>query len=381
MITFGATLGIIIAIRNAKTLVRYGSTRLTEGEVVYLASVFKSDYIASLVKSGVKGVRDSESFWASESSTEGKSWGDMLNEAFVQYVSGIAVKNSLYLNSAKFGKNEKNYVKDKVDERLMYLGYDSEKSFNELSGELLFDYDDLINGSRLLCKADASFEVIYGEDGAGLAAYADECEKYLATYAHVALIFLRTEDVYELDDDGNVQYDDDGSILTRPLTSEERASRTETAEKLREYIENYNNSEDNAITPETFELYMREKSDTDPDMFSRGYYFHENAAVTVQFAEVYPEVVEAAFDMKIGEYREVSCLDSVCFIYRYGVAEGAYADTENVFLSDFYIDGAQYSFTESIKALSSEVVFSEKFYGIDIVKIPANSSFVVNNWS
>ncbi len=381
IIIFGATLGIIMAVRNSNTVVKYGSTRLTRGDVVYLASVFKSDYIASLVRSGVKGVRDSDSFWSSESDIEGKSWGDRLNDAFLQYISGIAVKNSLYLNFASFGAEEKKYVKSLVDERLMYLGYDSKKAFNADSGELLFDYDDMLGGSYLLCKVDASFDAIYGSDGTGISYYSDECEKYLATYSHVAVIFLRTEDVYLLDENGELQYDDDGNILTRELTGEERAERADTAEKLRLYIENYNNGEGDAITPETFELYMREKSDTDPDMFSRGYYFNQNAYITAQFAEVYPEVVEASFDMRLGEYREVSCSDSIVFIYRYDVVEGAYADSDNVFFSDFYIDCAQYSFTESIETLSEEVVFSEKFFEIDIVSIPSNSSYVVNNWS
>ena len=53
VIIFGATLGIIMGVINSKAVVRYESTRLFYDEVVYLASVFKSDYIASLVKSGV----------------------------------------------------------------------------------------------------------------------------------------------------------------------------------------------------------------------------------------------------------------------------------------------------------------------------------------
>ncbi len=381
VIIFGATLGIIMAVRNANTVVRYGSTRLTEGDVIYLASVFKSDYIAALVSSGVKGARDSESFWSKESTTAGKSWGDMLNEAFVQYISGIAVKNSLYLNIAKFESSDKKYVRELLDERLMYLGYNSKKEFNAKAGELLFDYDDILSASYLLCKAETSFNALYGSDGSGIASYSADCEKYLDTYSHVALIFLRTENVYLLDDNGDLQYDDDGQILTRDLTPYEKEQREATAAELREYIKNYNNSEDNAITPETFELYMREKSDTDPEMFSRGYYFNPNAAVTAQFAEVYPEIVEASYEMDIGDYREVECSDSTVFIYRYDVTDGAYVDTDNVFFSDFYGDAAQYSFTESIKILSEDVIFSDKFYEIDIVKIPKNSSIVVNSWT
>lgn len=380
VIIFGATLGIILGVRRANTLVKYENSALSRGEVIYLASVFKSDYIAFLNTKGVKGVRDSASFWESESSEAGKSWGDLLNEAFRQYIAGIAIKNSLYLDAAKFGRDEKKYVKERVDSRLRYLYIDSKKGFNAQADTLGFDYDDLIDGSRLLCKADAAFDAIYGSDGTALSAYPSECAKYLDTYSHVSLIFLRTEDVYVLDESGKIQYGEDGKILKRELSAEERATRENTAAELREYIKNYENQDANAITPETFELYMREKSDTDPDMMSRGYYFNENAEVTAQFASVYPEVVSAAFDMEIGEYREVECSDSVCFIYRYNVSEGAYADLTNVFFSDFYIDGANYCFTKNIEALASEVKFSESFYEIDVVAIKANSKYVVDSW-
>ena len=381
VLVVGLTLGIILIVQNAKTVVRYGSTRISEGEAIYLASVFKSEYIASLNRQGISGVKDTESFWASESTTPGKSWGDMLTAAFKEYISGIAVKNSLYLSNSKFGKDEKKFVKDKVDERLMYLGYNSKKEFNTLSGELGFDYDDLETASRLLCTSAVAFDMIYGSDGSGIASYTEDLEKYLKNYTHVSLLFLRTDDLYDLDDEGNVQYNDDGSVITRPMTAEEKAERVATAEKLTEAMYNLENGLDNSMTAQMFEIYLKEHSDTDPDMISRGYYFNENAEVTAQFAEVYPEIVEVAYGMEIGEFAKVKCSDSICFIYRYDVLEGAYADRTNVFFSDFYYNAAVYCFSESLELLSSEVVFSDKFYEIDIVKIPSNSKYVVKRWN
>ena len=380
VVIFSSTLGIIMGVINAKTVVKYESTRMYEGDVIYLASVFKSSYISYLNKSGVKNVRDSEGFWSSDSGVEGKTYGDLLRAAFYEYLCGIAVKNSLYLDTKKFGKTEKNEVKAKVDKKLALLNLDKE-SFNALYDETLFEYDDFLSGSYLLTKADAAFATIYGSDGTAIASYTDECEKYLKTYTHVALIFLRTEDAYVFDENGQLTYDENNNVIMRDLTDEERAEREKSAESLREYIKNAEEGLGNAISPETFELYMKEKSDTDPEMMDRGYYFHPNAEITGQFYDVYPEVVKRAFEMEIGEYAEVECSDSVCFIYRYDVTAGAYADRTNVFFSDFYSDAADYSFTESIRTLSSEVVFSEKFANIDIVSIPANSKYVTKSWS
>jgi hypothetical protein len=354
---------------------------MTEGDVTYLASVFKSEYIATLNRRGVKGVRDTDSFWQSESDTPGKSWGDMLTDAFREYICGIAVKSSLYMNNAKFGKNEKNFIASKVDERLMYLGYNSKKEFNTLKGKLGFDYDDMQSASRLLCTSASAFEMIYGKDGEGIASYTEDLEKYLGTYTHVSLLFLRKNDLYELDENGNVQYNADGSVMTRPMTEEEKAKRTETAQKLTEAMYNLKNGLDGSMTAEMFEIYLTEHSDTDPNMISRGYYFNESAEVTEQFKEIYPEIVETAYGMNIGEFAKVECSDSICFIYRYDVQAGAYSDRTNVFFSDFYYNAALYCFDESLRLLSKEVVFSDKFSKIDIVKIPSNSSYVVKRWN
>ena len=377
---FGATLGIIMAVRNSNTIVRYDSTRLFYGEVAYLASVFKSDYMSTLVSKGVEDVRDTGTFWSSESERPGKTQGDLLREAFYEYISGIAIKNSLYLNSERFTNSKKREIRDMLDLRLSYLYINSKSDFNEMSDRLGFDYDSMLEGSYYLYKADKAFSMIYGTDGLNLLNFSSECDKYLDTYSHVALIFLKSERINVLDENGNVTYDDDGEIITRPLTEAERAEREQNAQKLRTYINNLKDDKSGAITPETFELYMREHSDTDPSYVNRGYYFHPSAEMTAQFYEVYPEVVERSLEMEIGEYAEVECSDGVCFIYRYDVAKDAYRDTSNVFFSDFCIDGANWCFGENIKELSGEVSFSEEFYSIDIVKIPANSKYVINSW-
>lgn len=380
VIIFGATLGIIMGVINSKAVVRYESTRLFYDEVVYLASVFKSDYIASLVKSGVTEARDTKAFWESDSSTEGKTQGDLLRSAFNEYISGIAIKNSLYLDSARFTSSDKKAIKELLNTRLSYLGYDGKDDFNTRAQLVSFDYDAMLDGSYLLYKSNAAFNAIYGSDGSNLLNYSSECEKYLKTYSHVALIFLNDKQINVLDENGNVTYNDDGEVVMRNLTDEEKAARAETAEKLRTYIDNLNNDRSGAITPETFELYMKEHSDTDPLYISRGYYFHPSAEMTAQFYEVYPEVVEKSLGMKIGEYAEVECEGGVCFIYRYDVTAGAYSDKSNVFFSDFAADGAVWCLGENIKALSEQVEFSDDYGSIDIVSIRANSKFVINSW-
>ena len=144
VVVISSVLGIILAVKERDTLVKYGNVSMREGECIYLATVFKSDYIAYLNAAGVKGVRDTDSFWSSVSDKTGKTYGKMLNDAYLQYISSVAVQASLFLDASSFGKEEKNYVNEKVDKRLSYLGYTSKREFNELSDELGFDYDDMV---------------------------------------------------------------------------------------------------------------------------------------------------------------------------------------------------------------------------------------------
>lgn len=378
VLIFGTTMGIIMAISNARAVVKYDGITISEGEAKYLASVYKKEYIISLKSLGVAAY-DSAAFWASEAE-DGTSYGELMERGFKEYLCGIAIKNSLYLDNASSAYRDKSFVKEKVDKRLSYLGYNSEKAFNREAERLGFDYDDMVGGSLLLYRAGRAYGMIYGTDGANLAGYAEECERYLATYTHVSLIFLRHEDTYVLSEAGEVTYNDDGEIVMRALSPAEKAARETAAMELREYISNFENDENNAISPETFDIYMR-KSDTDPQMYSRGYYFREGAEITAQFAAKYPEVVERAYEMDIGEYAEVACEDSVCFIYRSEVVARAYADRDNVFFSDFLSDGSEYLFGEAIKTLSTEVEITDNIGKIDLIKIPSNKEYYVNSWS
>ena len=377
VLIFGTVMGIVIAVNNAKTVVRYGNVNISEGEARYLASIYKKEYMRSLSAMGIARVSDTEAFWSTDSG-DGQTYGDHLERGYREYLAGIAVKSSLYLDNANYGSSEKKAVEDKVLKRLSYLDCKTPDGLNEISDSLGFGYKDMLGGTGLLYQAAMAYTQIYGAGGENLANYPGECNDYLEEYSHVFLIYLRNEDVYVLDENGNVTYDGDGNILMREQSEEEREARLALAEEIRQCIDNYYNDRNDAMSPEAFANYMKNGSDTDPNMFNIGYYFRDGAEVTGQFAEVYPEVVSASLEMKIGEYREVQCSDSVCFIYRAPVVEGAYKNSDNPFFSDFYSDGAAQMFSDAIELLSENVDFDEKLSRIDIFSIPANKEYYVN---
>ena len=180
---------------------------------------------------------------------------------------------------------------------------------------------------------------------------------------------------------------DDGSIAN--LTEEEIAERTASIEAIRTYIANRDAGAEDAISPETFEVYY-ERSDGDPNYYDTGYYLHPNAEQTGYFMEAFPEIYETVLEMELGDYAEASWdVDlnpdteetGVCFIYKCENVSGAYVDEENLMFSDFYSDAATYHYTETVSEISPYVEFKEKYSELDPVAIPSNSRFYVRSFN
>ena len=378
VIAVGGTIGAIVAINNSRATVKCGSVALEEGDVKYLASYYKMLYIRALRIAGIMA-EDTDEFWNSKDE-DGVSYGESYVRGFKEYVSGLMASCKVFLDYSSYNKEDKNRVAKVAEEILQAKAGNSVAEFNEKCEKYGFNYDDFLDVIALLYKADRSKTVIYGENGVNLSNFPAECEKYLDTYSHVSLIFVRTEETFELDGEGKRIYDEDGNAVMRALTEEERLEKQEIINTLTAAIEAKKNGGDMQITPEMFELYL-EKSDGDSKMYDKGYYFRENAEKTAEFATVFPEVVERALDMELYEYEKVDCSIGVCFIYKYDVEEGAYSSSENVFFSDFYADAANYLFSNVSETLKTDVYFSESFEKIDILEIPYLEEFYVRSWN
>ncbi len=377
VLTFGGVLGLISILKNARAVVKYDGVYIDRGSAVYLASYYKLQYIRALRLSGVDA-KDTDSFWKSTDES-GKTYSELFSESFCEYVASIAVANALFSSYSSYTSLDKKTVTQSCEEILKYHAADSVSTFNDKCEKYGFDYNDFLNAAELIYKAQRAEDVIYGRDGSNLSNFPEECEKYLSTYSHVSLLFIRTEDVLVRDEEGNIIYDDAGNPTVRPLIDEEKAERAETMAVLDAAIEAKKNGADGQITPQMFDLYLK-KSDGDPGMYEKGYYFHSSAETTAEFSLEFPEIVEASLSMSENEYTRVDCSIGVCYIYKYPVASEAYADSENLFFSDFFSDAADYLYGEALYELSSEVTIKSEFYEIDFVNIPVIENFYVKEW-
>jgi hypothetical protein len=166
----------------------------------------------------------------------------------------------------------------------------------------------------------------------------------------------------------------------RELTEDEKHEKAEIIDTITAAIDAKNSGGDKQITPEMFEIYL-EKSDGDPEMYEKGYYFHQNAEMTAEFAEEFPEIVERALDMEKYEYEKVDCSIGVCFIYKYDITKDAYDDADNVFFSDFYSDAADYVYASLLEVMKPDAVFEDSFGEIDLLAIPYLEEFYVRSWN
>ena len=303
----------------------------------------------------------------------------LFNESFEGYIRALVSSANVFLTYSSYTKADEASVVATTSDILKYYADNSEKEFNRVAEKYGFDYDDFCAAAELLYQSGKAKTVIYGDSGETLAYSAEECEKYFETYSHVSLLFIRTEEVFETDDEGNLVYGDDGDVLTREMTEEEKAERMAMIDKLTAAIESKKTGGDYQITPQMFELYL-EKSDGDADMHDKGYYFNENASATQEFATEFPEIVSTALEMELYDYAKVDCSIGVCFIYKYDLTDGAYTDSENVFFSDFYADAANYLYEDILGTFSPEIRVKDKFYETDYSAIPILSEYTISWW-
>ena len=377
-LVLGATLGIISMVKKAGSVVSYEGIIMNKQVASFFVSRFKVEYISALRSSGVNA-SDTEAFWSLKDDT-GVTYADKFRTLAEQYLKEVVASAYLFDRYAKLNKEDRESIKSTCRDVLEYQANGNEEEFDERAARFGFDYDSFCDAVELLYKSVNSYNVIYGTDGSGIYSDNASCEKYLSEYSHVQFIFIRTEQ--------KLTTDVDGKTVLVDLTESERAERLALIDSLSRAIDAAETNDDGQMTPAMFEIYLDGKyNDGDTSMNATGYYLHENAETTVEFAEAFPEVVKTALEMEKGQFEKVVTtvidadnligMDSVCFIYKYEPASGAYKiPALERWFSDFYSDAAERMFVESVSALIKDAKTTDKLVELDIVAIPKNTEFV-----
>ncbi len=370
-LTVGGVFAISVGTKNARAVVKYGNITLDEETVHYFSAYYKMLYLRELSMAGVDA-SDTEEFWSSVNKN-GESYADDFKVSLREYIASIAVAANTYLDYSSYTPEDKLSVTMTCEQILQYRAEGDVSIFNTEAKKYGFNYNDFQNAAALLYKSRYAKSAMLGADGSAIANLHEECDRYLDTYSHVALIFIRDKTIPLSDSDGNYLYDEQGDIVLRDMTDEEITERLELIGDIRTEIASGD------MTKDEFFAYL-EKSDGDPEMRESGYYFHESAEETEKYHRIFPDLVDASLEMDIGECKELSYLTGVCFIYKYENDRGAYDDEESPFFSDFYPDAADYFYNSRIAELSADVTFKDSYDRIDALAIPVLREFYIREF-
>ena len=375
VLVFGIVFGIVIGVQKAGAVAEYNGITVDKETAFYLASYYKYKFIASL-KSADIDAYDTLDFWYSKD-TDGIAYGTHLVLGVKNFIADILVANYYYNRYATLGLADKAKINNANS--ALTSRFSSAGALDEALALCKTSTRGVQKALELLYKANYARTVIYGTDGAKLVNYPDECEKYLGEYSRVKLLFIRTEDVFVRDDNGNYVIVD-GNYETRKLTAEEKAEREALIARIDAEIAGYEEGGNIQITEELFDSYLSSYGEGDSAKNSSGYYFSESSVYTASFAEdVSLDIVKASLNMEIGDYEKVVTDFAVCYVYRCEVASGAYADTSDTgFFADFYSDAADFLFADLVKGMRGDVDFERWLSSEDVVALPYDSNIYVN---
>jgi len=382
VLLFGATLGLILAVKNAKAVVRFKNVRIYEGEANYLLSVYKRDFLIRHHSYG------DESFWE-EKYDEKHTYRDLLAEESEKYLRDIAIRNYMFetVDGIKFTGLDELSVKKAINEVLEYRESEgSVEKFNELAAPYGFDFDDFSSAAYLLYKAEAVQSRIYGADGSLIKNSPLDCEKYFGNnYSHVKLLFIRTEDKFELDDKGNRVQDENGLDKRIELTPEQKAERLATIADIEAKIEARKNNSGTQMSVTHFDYLISTVGERDKERADMSYYFSAYSEFSNEFYidpngkvnESRLELVKECLSMDKDSYSRKDLDEGVvCFIYKYENGANAYTNTDDLCFSDFYALCATKTFGDTVLGFYDDVIFKEKFYMTDFVSLPGENPFV-----
>ena len=375
-VILGAVFAIILGVKKSKAVVYYEGVAMNEGVVSFFSSYYKSRFLSALNNSGTPAY-DTEEFWASIYQGD-VTYGEYFEYYAKDYISDIIASNYLFNKYSSLTSSDRKAINKTVEEVLTYKANGSKDEFNKETEGYGFDFNDFREGAKMMYKAQKVRSVVFGENGEKRGSFPEECEQYFSNYSHVKLLFIRTEDKFLLDADGNRVIGEDGNDSLVSLTDAEKAEKQRVITEIRDAIAAFEQGGDLQMSPELFDNYLEKHGNGDSAMNSSGYYFYTQAEYTEEFYTAFPKIVETSMSMEIGSYAEVAVDFGVCFIYRYENVYRAYASSlAGDCFSDFYSDAADYLFARSVEEIVSDVVFNDSRYSqIEFEKIAANSIFV-----
>ncbi|MBO5878922.1 MAG: hypothetical protein J6Q68_00005, partial [Clostridia bacterium] len=381
VLLMGIILGTAFGIKSVRSVVSYKGVALNSGEANYLASYYKYEYVCLLQDNKIPVYDDAE-FWAEQSGDGEKTYGELLSE-FVEYsITEFVVFNYIFDSSSSLSSEDKECINDATRAILDHKAGLDKDVFDSAAQKFGYDFSDFKSIVKKMYKYEIVRNSVLNANADSIqtlsSSWEDFVEEYYENYSHVKLLFVRTEETFMLDDEGNRVRDENNVDMFVPLSDNQKAERQKMIAEIRAAISAFEqNTTDVQMSPAMFNSYLSESVDGDPSMNSDGYYFYEESKYTNEFAKEFGDIVEKSMEMKENSYAEVAFDGGVCFIYKYKRTDEAYtAAGEGGCFSDFILLAARALVASIVDDAMSEIKIKDSFYEIDFINLAQNYEFV-----
>ncbi len=342
---------------KAEPMLTYKDTVVTETMYTYWMSVYKTYYLRQVL-----GVDDTKEALDTVLSLRGDD-GEMMETTIADYITKsiqeIIQTNCLALAlfdeyGLTLPKSIESEIDHMVESEIENAG--GRKALNAVLAPIGLN----VNSLRDMYVADEKITYLYdylysteemvanGVTGAEPITDAQYRAYYEENYVCVKHIYIRTADKNILDEEGAAIYNEDGSIVTEPLTEAEKEERLQLVESLMAELDGGSD----------FDTLMMEHSmDANRTVYPNGYVVGRYTAMPAEF-------LDAAFDMEIGEIRRVDADYATHIMLCLSLPENGWKDSMTLATMGAFFEPLRSKlFAEKIAPKAKEIVYNEELIG------------------
>lgn len=284
---------------SSDIIMSYKDSEITANMYSYWLSTYKSDFLHYYNNS----VND-DAFWDSEVSA-GVTAEQYAMNLINQNIKFILIGMQLFRDyGLKISAETSASVNEDINEKIDFYG--SRANLNTALSAFGINADILKDIYIAEEKLYAVYDYLYGENGIDKVTGEMIDNYYAGNYSRIKYIIIYNKEKNVTDENGNVQYDSDGLIMTEPLSEEELNAKNEKIEEAMICVN----------AGDEFESIMEDYNEADMSEYKNGFYVSANELNIYGFA-----MVNAVKNMKEGEVRLIEDDYAVYIIKKYDLID------------------------------------------------------------
>ncbi len=317
---------------GGKSVMTYGSSSISENEFRYYLATYKGRYAQTY-----SDFKDTHEFFSRSIDSEGHTAEEVLYDMVLHNVKMTLVSEELF---EEYGLTLPRSTEDTINDFIDSLVEDCAGGSKNVLNATLGEYGINMKMLKTIClrdeKTSALYAYLYGEGGEFAIDDVDRTKYLNDNYVRVRHIYVNNKYAYDTDENGNQKYTDDGLYALRELTEEEAEAKNALVSAIDESLESGGDFE------EIYEAFSEDK------YYESGYYITRD----MDFID---GVVEAAFDLEVGEWEKIESDYGTHYVMRLEMDERPW---ENEDSADFF-DGYDETVSESLFAEKIESYIDE----------------------